>query len=403
MGYQQPKTPRFFIDMFSYIHSIGYSGPFGKTSFDGYVNDFTKTSYLYNDNNNINIQNWRQGETDAKHFALNFSWEQDDGYPDQLPMFLCDCFFILNHNLEGHAPLITLSSALGSMHFITNGIPMGNIVELFNFGENGTSGDPESYGMDYNGFSYIIFNEIQLGNLSTGDPQLDFSIAKVEFKTFDQPDWPSFDRYIGSMFLGKTWTPPLDPKIAMSRSFDGIKNKKTIGGFDYSIQDNIGAIDWAGHNPFELWKYPDNPFTVPPKINPSDGEQPMIVEDENLNLGRLGRRSWTISFDHFSESDLFGILEQVNEFPYNLEDNYPGQDSTFKELDIYNPFLHEENFFSRVWAPTLGGTIPMIFQQDKDNNNPDQFAIVTIKQKSLTVKPKAPNLYSFSFILEEVW
>ena len=45
----------------------------------------------------------------------------------------------------------------------------------------------------------------------------------------------------------------------------------------------------------------------------------------------------------------------------------------------------------------------MVMQVDHTNNNPDQFAIVTIKQNSFTVRPKAPNLYTLSMTLEETW
>ena len=68
-----------------------------------------------------------------------------------------------------------------------------------------------------------------------------------------------------------------------------------------------------------------------------------------------------------------------------------------------NPLLFDDNFISRVWIPTLGGTIPMIVQLDDTNKNPDNFAIVTIKQNSFNVTPKAPNLYTFSMTLEETW
>ena len=68
----------------------------------------------------------------------------------------------------------------------------------------------------------------------------------------------------------------------------------------------------------------------------------------------------------------------------------------------YN-LLNDHNFFSQVWQKTLGGTLPFIFQPDKDNNNPDQFAICKFKQNSLKATQSAHNVYDISLDIEEVW
>ena len=65
--------------------------------------------------------------------------------------------------------------------------------------------------------------------------------------------------------------------------------------------------------------------------------------------------------------------------------------------------LTDENFFSQVWHKTLGGTLPFIFQPDKDNNNPDQFAICRFKDNSLKATQSAFNVYDISLSIEEVW
>jgi hypothetical protein len=168
--------------------------------------------------------------------------------------------------------------------------------------------------------------------------------------------------------------------MTITNTFDGIKSSKTRGGHTISDITYLGNPDWSGHNAWELWE----------------------AEETKLNLGRLGRRSWKLTFDLVSESDVFGALEQSNILPFISTDAYPdGSGNTFTGYD--NPLLEDTNFINSVWIPTLGGTIPMLVQLDDSHNRPDNFAIVTIKQNSLNVTPKAPNLYTFSMTLEETW
>jgi hypothetical protein len=190
--------------------------------------------------------------------------------------------------------------------------------------------------------------------------------------------------------------------MTVSRTFDGIKSSKTKGGHTISNIDHLGNPDWAGHNAWELWKYPTDPKVKNPNINPNNTQQNAFIEDPKLNLGRLGRRSWKLTFDLVSESDVFGALEQSNILPFTSTDTYPDDSgNTFSGYD--NPLLEDSNFINSVWIPTLGGTIPMIMQIDDSHTRPDNYALVTIKQNSFNVTPKAPNLYTFSMTLEETW
>ena len=68
----------------------------------------------------------------------------------------------------------------------------------------------------------------------------------------------------------------------------------------------------------------------------------------------------------------------------------------------YN-LLSDDNFFSQVWHPTLGGTLPFIFQPDSSNSNPDQFAICKFVDGSLKTTQTAHNVYDISLRIEEVW
>jgi len=47
--------------------------------------------------------------------------------------------------------------------------------------------------------------------------------------------------------------------------------------------------------------------------------------------------------------------------------------------------------------------LPFIFQADKDNSNPDQFAICRFVNNSLKATQSAFNVYDISLKIEEVW
>ena len=87
------------------------------------------------------------------------------------------------------------------------------------------------------------------------------------------------------------------------------------------------------------------------------------------------------------------------------EDN----DITFDNVTVQELSLADDNllggddFVSSVWNRTLGGRLPFIFQPDKDNANPDQFAICKFDQDSLDIDRVAPNVYNIKLKIREVW
>ena len=58
---------------------------------------------------------------------------------------------------------------------------------------------------------------------------------------------------------------------------------------------------------------------------------------------------------------------------------------------------------SEVIRKTNGGQLPFIFQPDKDNNNPDQFAIAKFDMKSFKFEQVANGVYNVKLKIREVW
>ena len=377
MGFQRVVRPRFFIDMMSYLHATGHGEYFVRNDnehssvpTDNQIHYGETTDLLY-----CNTSSLIKFTLNAATTLFNYKDQNGSKFP-KLPI---DCLVALNHNLEG-------------TDWYGGARNSEDTDSLFRIQEGSSLVDLNS---EHNGFDIRLLNETKY----TTDASRLYFYTSTNGNNVGQ-------RYMGSYFFGKSFVPPHNPNLSMtvSNTFDGVKSTKTKGGHTISNTDFIGNPLWGGHNAWELWKYSEDPSTAPPNENPDATQQQMFVEVSKANLGRLGRRSWNFTFDFVSESDVFGALEQSNINPFNSTSTYPDDSGeTFSTKGYDNPFLEEENFINRVWIPTLGGTIPMIMQVDHTNNNPYQFAIVTIRQNSFTVRPKAPNLYTLSMTLEETW
>ena len=106
---------------------------------------------------------------------------------------------------------------------------------------------------------------------------------------------------------------------------------------------------------------------------------------------------------YLDDSYLWGSNQRIGgnreDFTDGLnKDDIVGNISNYK----YN-LITDDNFFSQVWYKTFGGTLPFIFQPDKNNNNPDQFAICRFKDDSLKATQTAFNVYDISLTIEETY
>ena len=353
MGYQELKKPKFYIDMMSYLHAAGKTEYFKNeelydTDLDGHTYSGTFEDLLYLNPISI-IKTFNVG-----NIVPSVQFKSDKSFPT-IPV---DFIGLLNHNLSNQITWIQSDiSVLGASPYMFD--------KNINFGD-------ASQTIEHNGFSLATFTQTHLLN-----PEI---ITIVSWR-----DANDSRNYIGSFLMGCTWSPPHNPQLKASilRKFDGIKSKKTQAGHTRSDMNYIGNPLWSGRNPFEQWNYDDN--FVPDDSN-------MIIEDSKTNLGETGRRSWKLTWDYVSETNLFAELEQSSDTLNILADS-----------SIDNPFLESDSFISRVWTPTLGGSLPFMLQIDDSNMNPDQFVIARFKKHSLTLTSKAPNLYSFSVDIEETW
>ena len=373
---KQVKTPRFYVDMVSFLHTTG------QISWDKQKGG--ADLFYMNHSNPI----YRQEESSETLFLIGHP--SDNPPKTSFPINFCA---LLNHNFASDSNRIEIIGKKG-------------IAEQ----------DNSNPRLHDNGYSNILNTSSSSDNLNPT-----FNGTSI-FKFTEQNEyWRSFELYygdgynpevnhqLGSMVVGKYWDTPNSPdlNLTMSRRFDGIKKQKTIGGKTLANIYYDGPTEWTMNGLDGIYKYP--PFELDWALE-SDSEIKGLYKTKS-GLGRKGLRSWKLTFSYISEDDMWTAYENSSISPFNTGET---GESSITETDVPtdnsesvanqykpNPMLSDDSF-NFVWNCTLGGTLPFIFQPDNTNNNSDQFSICNFRGNSLSVKQVAFNTYSLSVTIDEV-
>ncbi len=380
MAYQQVRKPKFYIDMMSYFDAIsgrqiGYNDSINP-------NEFGSTKDLLYLNPVSIAEKPNLGEFTDAQTLWEYSYQRGGLFPN------CEYNFIaiLNHNLC-RLP-IRVYARTESDSYLKFGNAGNTSTYNINQSINIVGPNYDATTITKNGFSLgVLTNPVFLEDIKT-------------FGLFTDEEANLGKRYVGSWAIGRTWSPPHNPNLSMNitREYDGIKEQKKKNGQTYSDISQIGNPLWCNHNAWQLWSYHSystlsDIFTRDDIFHTGyDGNMININYSKiRANQGRTGRRKWRLTWDDFSDSDMFVELEQSNDTTNIFNDG------------TKNPFLENESFISRVWTPTLGGSLKFIIQLDDQISDPGQFAICKFKKNSLKITAKAPNLYSFSVDIEEAF
>ena len=328
---KQVKTPRFYVDMPTFLHATGQLG---------WDSDNGGAELLY-----MHCAN--------PYLGTSFQIGADSNKKTSFPINFVG---LLNHNLAGTTLLIN-----GNTTSIT---PSASVINY-----------DSSSGITYNGTSIFTFTEDnQVWEKFTIEQDLDDGVEATL-------------KQLGSLVVGKYFDCPNSPdlNLTMSRRFDGIKRQKTVGGKTLANIYYDGPTEWTMNGPDgTTYKYP--PF----ELDTTDSSQ--FDQRVKSGIGRKGLRSWKLTFSYITESDMWIDNEVSNVIV--------SDDTDFTNIEP-NPMM-SDNSFNFVWNCTLGGTLPFIFTDDKDSNEPDRYAICNFRENSLSVQQVAFNTYKVSMTIDEI-
>ena len=359
---KQVKTPRFYVDIPTFLHATGQLG---------WDNGNGGAELLYMNCANPITFTPTNTTADTAMFGIGH-----DGNNPPKTSFAVNFCALLNHNLasDTHIPRLVGLTDDGDKGlnendtFLDNVINMPNPLTIPQY--NGTSiwtCGSDSDGIDAYWKRFIIQYKDTDDNGATHD---------------------NYTHQLGSLVVGKYFDCPNSPdlNLTMSRRFDGIKRQRTVGGKTLANIYYDGPTEWTMNNADgTTYKYP--PF----ELDTTDSSQ--FDQRVKSGIGRKGLRSWKLTFSYITESDMLIDNEVSNTLISDGESNPENNDP--------NPML-SDNSFNFVWNCTLGGTLPFIFTDDKDSNEPDRYAICNFRENSLSVQQVAFNTYKVSMTIDEI-
>ena len=355
MAYQNVGTPRFYVNTVEWLMSVGYMPTiYNHYDYDHQVTGSIPSNHLFR---TLPVSPEPIGK---------YTLHEGGDYPSKPLVGMADkenCFIaMLGHNFTDD--------------FTYQGTPLGynvwNLDDNSSGGENNISPTPlVNTNLDgnwgaapYNGFSIVTF---------TGSDRLRLRMNHDNVSN------------VGSIVIGTYYDMPHSPelKLTMTREMDGVKKIRTKGGVDLVDRKYTKSPLWGNLAPWEI----------------GDGG--------NQALSRVGRRTWSLSFNYLDDGDVFGPNYLLSNSPFASEvtsGSPPASSFDSGDVDQYNHFnfniLDDENFFSQVIHKTNGGHLPFIFQPD--NKNPD-FAICKFDMKSFSFQQQSSGLYSCKLKIQEIW
>jgi hypothetical protein len=352
MAYQNIGTPRFFIDWFSYAKAIGI--------------DIPDSQYDYTSPIGINPSNIAVAEylgTPNTMSLFKFGNNISAIKPKVIPI---NFIAVLGHNYSGRQLDPHFHNIDDNFNYIDGFHP--TFTDICNWGTSSTKLEPTYDGFSIGGISNMFNGTVN--NLGV------FSL--YQGSTYN-PNTP-YTYKSGSCIVGNYYDMPHSPdlKLTMTREMDGVKRIRTKGGADLVDHRYTKPAMWTDANGVggAAWElYSGTPT--------------------NKELSRSGRRVWDLSFSYLQDSDLFPDVSSLS--------NYETAGYSYGDSVTDNTLLNEDTFFSQVIHKTQGGKLRFLFQPDKNNNNPDQFAIAKLDMKSFKFSQVANGVYNVKLKIREVW
>ena len=367
MAYQNVGTPRFYVDIYSYLRAMGLTGVEDTREEDGILKE--GDALYFCGLNPTNEGRWSTpadtwDDTDAGYFTYELLNPMDIDIISN-PTHNKTVYGFFGHNFKStyQRPRVSVVDDAADV------AAFGQGTEIVNWIQDGV--------LEHDGFSLY---------------ETEHGISSGEFNRFRLRLWNAQDNNtgttvkLGSIFIGTYYDMPHSPDLSLTLSYeyDGIKTQQTKGGSTLSNAMYTKAPNWGDYGAWQLG---------------------------DVSSFRTGRRVWNLSFSYLSDTDVFPVNANTS---YNATigsetgygDNAPSSDTDGNFVFDSN-ILTGTDFFSVVWNRTMGGHLPFIFNPSgggtSPNNNPDQFAIARFDMDSLQYDQVAHNTYNVKLKIREVW
>ena len=155
--------------------------------------------------------------------------------------------------------------------------------------------------------------------------------------------------------------------LTRSKDYSTTTSKESLTGKTY-ICDNKTNISFA-----DSWQLYDTDLSV----------------TNNNKNHRTGKRAWDLGFKRFEESSLFHKFANMQDYSNTIDNTNPT-----------SGFLIENSFYSEVIHKTMGGSIPFIFQPDKDDKT--NFALCKLDMDNFSFRRVNKDFYDFELRIVEI-
>ena len=350
MAYQNVGTPRFYINIFTYLQSLGIINEAD--------NELDKTLTLLDpsEQKNISISSFN---IEQDMYKIESSY--NIAFNKILNVDKVFCGF-LNHNL-------------GDIAFNNFKTSVKDTVEVLNMDCTQHSAFIQSYN---NGCS-----------LFTGSIQPETNIFRYMIQYTYNESYEEVDMYVGSIPFGSYYDMPHSPDLDLSMEieFDGYDTVQTRGGSTLTNVRYGGAPWWFDKDANKV--------------------EPWSVGDSEGFSKRNGRRNWNLKFSYISAKDIFSSNSMSNTYIQDPDDSandeYNDNDDLTTDRTAFEYNIDNDDCFISQVLNKVGNGDKFIFQPDNTANNPSDFAICQLDQDSLSIKQVAHNTYDISLKIREVW
>jgi|10_taG_2_1085330.scaffolds.fasta_scaffold07992_6 hypothetical protein len=354
MAYQNVSKPRFYVSILQWLDAIG---SLSSTSKDDGTYAGGLLSKAPNELVHLNPSKQARVVTSLDTYWLQF--QSTVGNYDTLMPNDNNFFMVLGHNFGWNSTKFQMRKAA------EDGSPVAS-TSVVNYNSDGS---------EYDGFS-----------IAEGDNAYDLNHDTIEMSLWDVQQAEGEDIKFGSVLYGTYYDMPYSPDLSLNlnREYKGTSTITTYNGSSFSNTIWTKPPKWGALPAWELSYHAE-------------------LDKYILKPSKSGRRVWDLKFSFVSDNDIFSSNESIGKEGTLITTDLGYEEDDIGDVGFKYNLLTDDSFYSQVWHKTLNGTLPFVFQPDKDNSNPDQFAICRFVDNSFKVEQSAHNIYNVSLKIMEVW